>query len=484
MAGLSGKVALVTGAANGIGRAIAERLLDEGVRVAALDLEADTIAAAAAELGVHGGEIEPVAGDISRREDVVRAVKRCVERFGGLDLLVANAGIADAQPFLEISEASWRRIIDVNLTGTFFCIQEAARVMMPARKGAIVVTSSTNGWYVESNMWHYNASKGGIVALVRSAALDLGPYGVRVNAIEPSMVRTRANFIVDDPVFGPEYLKRVPLGRFAEPAEIATVVAFLAMDLEDLGCPELAARFLADYAEHSGAHWPASLAHHFIAYRAAVRSKVAFVRSAQGDRQSDARGRRLAALAADHLRRGAVRLMLVGGLPGTGKSTVAAHLAQQSGWVLLRSDVLRKERVGLPVEARAAASYGSNLYSPERTSETYDELLRRARTALSLGESVVLDASWSSADRRRTARALARETSSDLIELRCTAPEGVTESRLRERTLRGTDASDADVAVATEMGLRFDSWPEAAEVSTDCPLDDTADEVAALSGPW
>jgi NAD(P)-dependent dehydrogenase (short-subunit alcohol dehydrogenase family) len=230
VATLSGKAALVTGAANGIGRAITERLLAEGARVLALDLEAATVEAAATEMARSGGEIEPVAGDISRREDVVRAIQRCVERFGGLDVLVANAGIADAQPFLEIEEQSWRRIIDVNLTGTFFCIQEAARVMVPARKGAIVVTSSTNGWYVESNMWHYNASKGGVVALVRSAAMDLGPHGVRVNAIEPSMVRTRANFVVDDPVFGPEYLKHVPLGRFAEPAEIAAVVAFLASD--------------------------------------------------------------------------------------------------------------------------------------------------------------------------------------------------------------------------------------------------------------
>lgn len=230
MAGLSGKVALITGAANGIGRAIAERLVAEGMRIVALDLEAETAAAVAAELARTGGEVEPVAGDIARRDDVVRAVRRCVERFGGLDVLVANAGIADAQPFLEIGEESWRRIIDVNLTGTFFCIQEAARVMVPARQGAIVVTSSTNGWYVESNMWHYNASKGGVVALVRSAAMDLGPYGIRVNAIEPSMVRTRANFVVDDSVFAPEYLKHVPLGRFAEPAEIAAVVAFLASD--------------------------------------------------------------------------------------------------------------------------------------------------------------------------------------------------------------------------------------------------------------
>jgi 3-oxoacyl-[acyl-carrier protein] reductase len=227
---LAGKVALVTGAGNGIGQAIAERFAGEGASVVGLDLETGSVAAVVEHINATGGQAEAVSGDIANREDVARAVKRCVDRFGGLDILAANAGIADAQPLLDIEERSWRRIIDVNLTGTFFCIQEAARVMIPARKGAIVVTASTNAFYVETNMAHYNASKGGVVALVRSAALDLGTYGIRVNAIEPSMVRTRAAFITEDPIGGPEYLKRVPLGRFAETSEIASTVAFLASD--------------------------------------------------------------------------------------------------------------------------------------------------------------------------------------------------------------------------------------------------------------
>lgn len=200
-----------------------DRLLQDRVKIVALDLEADAIPE-------FGGEVVPVTGDISKQADVQRAVDLTVERFGQLDILVANAGIGDVQTFDEITEASWRRVIDINLTGTFFCIQAAARVMTKAGKGSIVVTSSTNRFFVESNMWQYNASKGGVVALVRSAALDLGPYGVRVNAVEPSMVRTRANFVVDDPVFAPEYLKRVPMGRFMEPVEVANVVAFLASD--------------------------------------------------------------------------------------------------------------------------------------------------------------------------------------------------------------------------------------------------------------
>jgi NAD(P)-dependent dehydrogenase (short-subunit alcohol dehydrogenase family) len=226
----SGRAALVTGAAQGIGRAIAERLAGEGAHVVLLDVDGALAEAVATELREGGLSAAAVVGDISRREDVRQAVAFALERFGRLDILAANAGIADGEPFLEITDASWRRIIDVNLTGTFFCIQEAARAMISAGGGAIVATASTNAFWVESGMAHYNASKGGIVALVKSAALDLGPYGVRVNAVAPGMIRTRANYITEDPVAGPEYLKGVPLGRFAEPAEMAAVVAFLASD--------------------------------------------------------------------------------------------------------------------------------------------------------------------------------------------------------------------------------------------------------------
>ena len=161
---------------------------------------------------------------------MIAAVRLAVERYGRLDILAANAAIADGEPFLEISERSWRRIIDVNVTGTFFCIQEAARVMAKAGKGAIVVTASTNAFYVEKNLAHYNASKGGVVALTRAAGIDLAQFGIRVNAVEPSMVKTRAAFIVEDPVAGPKYLEHVPMGRFAEPSEIADAIAYLASD--------------------------------------------------------------------------------------------------------------------------------------------------------------------------------------------------------------------------------------------------------------
>jgi NAD(P)-dependent dehydrogenase (short-subunit alcohol dehydrogenase family) len=227
---LQGKVALVTGAANGIGRAITERLLADGARVVALDIERDQVEALPSELGVSIDVLEAFTGDVSRREDVREAVARAVQRFESLDVLASNAGIADADPFLEITDDSWRRIMDINLNGAFYCIQEAARVMAMGGKGSIVVTSSTNATYVESNLAAYNASKGGVEALIRSAALDLAWHGIRVNGIAPSMVKTRAAFITSDAEGSVEYLKRVPMGRFADPPEIAAAVAFLVSD--------------------------------------------------------------------------------------------------------------------------------------------------------------------------------------------------------------------------------------------------------------
>lgn len=224
-----GRAAVVTGSARGIGRAIAERLMAEGASVLLADADAEAAREAASELAAGGGVVAAHPVDISVRDDVCDAMTTCVERFGRLDVLVANAATADVVPLMELGDAAWRRMLDVNLTGTFLCIQEAARHMRAHGGGAIVATSSTNSFWPEANTAHYSASKAGLVALVKTAALELAPSGIRVNAVAPGIIRTRlTRFLVDDPVQGVEYLRRVPLGRYGEPADIAAAVAFLA----------------------------------------------------------------------------------------------------------------------------------------------------------------------------------------------------------------------------------------------------------------
>jgi len=225
----AGKAVIVTGAAQGIGRTIAEQFLWQGARVLIFDLDAGLALETARQLSPGGEMVVSLGGDVSKREDVHRAVETCVERFGQLDVMVAHAGIADATPLLEIDDASWQRIMDVNLTGVFLCTQEAGRVMARSGGGAVVVTASTNAFWVESNLAHYNTSKGGVVAFVRSAAIDLARYGIRVNAVAPGVVRTRiAAWVIEDPVLGPEYLKHIPLNRFAETIDVAKAALFLA----------------------------------------------------------------------------------------------------------------------------------------------------------------------------------------------------------------------------------------------------------------
>lgn len=228
-----GRAAVVTGSARGIGRAIAQRLLAEGAAVLLADADGDAGQATARELAAEG-DIVAHTVDVSVQQQVRDTMAACVERFGRLDILVANAATADVVPLMETSESAWRRMLDVNLTGAFFCIQEAAQRMAAAGGGAIVATSSTNSFWPEANTAHYSASKAGLVALVKTAALDLAPSNIRVNAVAPGIVRTRlTRFLTEDPVQGAEYLRRVPRGRYAEPADIAAAVAFLASEDAD-----------------------------------------------------------------------------------------------------------------------------------------------------------------------------------------------------------------------------------------------------------
>jgi predicted kinase len=257
--------------------------------------------------------------------------------------------------------------------------------------------------------------------------------------------------------------------------------AFLAMDLEQLGAPEAATYFLARYGEYSGDPAPPSLWHHYVAYRAFVRAKVSVIQARQGAPGAEAAARRLASMALRHLRTSAVGLTLVGGLPGSGKSTLSGALADRLGVTLLSSDRMRKELAGIPAEQSAAADYGEGLYTPEWTARTYAALLERAAALLSSGESVVLDATWSDAAQREAALHLADRTSADLVALHCQVPGELSAARL---STRAPGISDAGLDIATAMAAREPPWPEAVPVDTSGALESAVTQALAAVRPW
>ncbi len=210
-------------------------------------------------------------------------------------------------------------------------------------------------------------------------------------------------FCVDD---GVQILDCIEFSDRLRYCDVSADVAFLAMDLERLGRPEAAVQFLADYQEMAGDHFPDGLIHHYCASQAYIRAKVACLRAAKGADDAAPTARRLQSLALDHLRRARVRLVIVGGLPGSGKSTVAAGLSTARNWVVLRSDEIRQE----PGASSGSPPLGfrQGRYSRAATSAVYGELLRRAELLLASGESVVLDASWIDAAMRDKARGTCR----------------------------------------------------------------------------
>jgi aminoglycoside phosphotransferase family enzyme/predicted kinase len=240
--------------------------------------------------------------------------------------------------------------------------------------------------------------------------------------------------------------------------------AFLAMDLERLGRPDLGADFLSAYRRAAHDDAPVSLEHHYLAYRAHIRSKVACLRAEQSGAAEDAAAaRRLSALALEHLEAGTVRLVLVGGAPGSGKTTVARGLAAALGATALSSDVVRKALHSLPPEVPAPAPLREGIYSTASTEATYGELLAQARRLLGSGVSVVLDATWTSAARRVDARRLAHEAHAALTELECVVPDALAEQRMARR--RGS-ASDATGPVRAALRAAADPWPQAHRVDT------------------
>jgi NAD(P)-dependent dehydrogenase (short-subunit alcohol dehydrogenase family) len=226
---LAGRVAIVTGAARGIGLACGRRLASEGARVALADVDADSGASAATTIA--GATF--VAADVSRKADVDALVGRVIAEFGRIDVLVNNAGITHAAAFLDLAEEDFDRVLRVNLKSMFLCGQAAARTMVERGiAGSIVNLSSVNAVLAIPNQVPYVVSKGGINQLTKVMAVALAPHGIRVNAIGPGTIATE---MAKQAVLGSDearrtILSRTPLGRLGEPEEVAAVAAFLASD--------------------------------------------------------------------------------------------------------------------------------------------------------------------------------------------------------------------------------------------------------------
>lgn len=223
----SNKVVIVTGAAHGIGRAIARRFAQEGAHVIINDVNQAAVETVVKEITASGGSALAGVADVSNKGAVDALFDTVLERFGTVDVLVNNAGLIDVERhFLEADEAWWDRVIAVNLKGVFLCSLRAAHVMARKRRGVIINMSSGGATHSHRGMAAYDASKGGIEALTRAMALDLAPYGIRVNALIPGSIDTQGM----PPEIKRERGQTVPLGRVGEPEELAGPAAFLASD--------------------------------------------------------------------------------------------------------------------------------------------------------------------------------------------------------------------------------------------------------------
>ena len=228
---LAGKIAAITGAARGIGRATAERLLAEGAKVLISDIDVERLNQTAKEIG-SGDNVFAVVADVSKKAEVDQLVAEAVRKFGGIDIMVNNAGIAPVMDFLDVTEEILDRVLSVNLKGAFYGTQAAARQMIAQGRGGVIINmSSINSGLANPTVAPYAISKGGMNQVTSTAAVAFAPHGIRVVGVGPGTIMTDmvAGAFVQS-AGNHAILSRTPLGRYGQPPEIASVVAFLASD--------------------------------------------------------------------------------------------------------------------------------------------------------------------------------------------------------------------------------------------------------------
>jgi len=234
MFNLKDKVAIITGARRGMGKSHALTLAKAGAKVVVADISQEDCEMVVEEIKKNGGEALAVKCDVTKKEDIDNMVKVAVGKWRRIDILVNNAGICQFKPFLELTEEEWDRTLDINLKGYFLCAQAAAKEMVKQKSGKIINIASVASGQVGigfPTLAHYSASKGGIIALTETLAVELAPYNITVNAISPGMIETLMIApIKESPEQEKEVLKRIPLGRTGNPEEVSNLVLFLASD--------------------------------------------------------------------------------------------------------------------------------------------------------------------------------------------------------------------------------------------------------------